>query len=192
MWLLALFVAVPILEIALFIQVGGWIGLWPTLAIVVATAIAGTALMRAQGLAALARLQASLAEGRDPMGPIAHGALILVAGVLLLTPGFFTDAVGLALLLPPVRAAVIRWGAARVTVIAAAELRRGGPARPGGRPAGAGPAGPRPGRGETVEAEYEVLAEDPPHEPGPAGPAGTGSTGRRANGRASAWTRPPR
>ena len=119
MWLFLIFVGVPILEIARFIQVGDVIGLWPTLAIVILTALAGTVLMRLQGLHALSRLKQSLATGGDPVGPIAHGALILVAGVLLLTPGFFTDAVGLSLLVPPVRETLIRWGASRVTVQAA-------------------------------------------------------------------------
>ena len=91
-WLFLIFLGVPIIEIALFIKVGGAIGLLPTLAIVILTAIAGTALMRRQGLKALDQLRASLEQGGDPVGPIAHGALILVAGVLLLTPGFFTDA----------------------------------------------------------------------------------------------------
>jgi len=115
MWLFLLFVIVPIVEIALFIQVGGAIGLWPTLAIVVLTAIAGTTLMRAQGMMTLNRLQNSIAEGKNPADPMAQGAMILVAGVLLLTPGFFTDAVGFALLLPPVRVALIRWITARVS-----------------------------------------------------------------------------
>jgi len=109
MWLLFLFVLVPIFEIALFIQVGGLIGLWPTLGIVILTAFAGTTLMRTQGALTINRLQTSLAEGRDPADPIAQGALILVAAVLLLTPGFFTDTVGLLLLVPAVRAMVIRW-----------------------------------------------------------------------------------
>ena len=85
----AILVAVPIIEIALFIQVGGAIGMWPTLAIVVLTALAGTILLRSQGLATLNTLQNSVASGQNPMEPIAHGALILIAGVLLLTPGFF-------------------------------------------------------------------------------------------------------
>ena len=114
MWLFFIFVLVPIIEIALFIEVGGAIGLWPTLAIVVLTALVGSALMRSQGTATLATLQNNLRTGNDPINPIAHGALILVAGVLLLTPGFFTDSVGLALLVPPVRAWVIRWVAARI------------------------------------------------------------------------------
>lgn len=109
MWLFVVFVLVPIIEIALFIKVGGLIGLWPTLAIVILTAMIGSALMRSQGLAALSTLQNNLRTGGDPISPIAHGALILVAGVLLLTPGFFTDSLGLALLIPPVRVGVIKW-----------------------------------------------------------------------------------
>ena len=113
MWLFALFVGVPILEIALFIQVGGFLGLWPTLAIVILTALAGTLLLRTQGLQTMGRLQSSVSEGQNPMDPIAHGAIILVSAVLLLTPGFFTDAVGLTLLIPPVRAFLIKSGAQR-------------------------------------------------------------------------------
>ncbi len=114
MWLFLIFVVTPIVEIALFIKAGGILGLWPTLAIVVLTAFVGTTLLRRQGLATLSRLQGSLNEGQNPMDPIAHGALIIVSGVLLLTPGFFTDTIGLALLLPPIRAGLIKWGAARL------------------------------------------------------------------------------
>lgn len=113
MWLFLIFVAVPILEIALFIQVGGFLGLWPTLLIVVITALVGTWVMRVQGLGVLGRLQQSLGGSENPATPLAHGALILVAGVLLLTPGFFTDALGFSLLIPPVRDALIRLGAER-------------------------------------------------------------------------------
>jgi UPF0716 protein FxsA len=116
MWLLLVFLAVPLIEIALFIQVGGLIGLWPTLALVLLSAIAGTALVRSQGLSELNRLRASFSELRDPTEPLAHGAMILIAGALLVTPGFFTDAVGLALLAPPVRRAVLRRIRARVDV----------------------------------------------------------------------------
>ena len=116
MWLFLVFLGVPIIEIALFIQVGGVIGLWPTLAIVVATAVIGSLLMRLQGLAALADLRGSLSEMRDPTAPLAHGAMILFAGALLLTPGFFTDTIGLLLLVPSVRNWVIRYVSARITV----------------------------------------------------------------------------
>ena len=114
--LFLLFLAVPLIEIALFIQVGGLIGLWPTLAIVVLTAIAGTWMIREQGVREIGRLRRSCEELRDPTEPLASGAMILFAGALLLTPGFFTDACGFALLLPPVRSAVFRWIRARVKI----------------------------------------------------------------------------
>lgn len=106
MWLLITFIFVPVIEIALFIQVGGFIGLWPTLLIVVLTAIAGTYLVRSQGRLALGQLQSSFSDLRDPTEPLVHGAMILFSGALLLTPGFFTDAVGFALLIPAFRTAV--------------------------------------------------------------------------------------
>ncbi|KIC40932.1 exlusion protein FxsA [Ruegeria sp. ANG-S4] len=116
MYLFLAFLLVPIIEIALFIQVGGLIGLWPTLAIVVLTAVLGTVLVRTQGRMALANLQRSFAELDDPTEPLAHGAMILLSGALLLTPGFFTDAVGFALLIPGVRVAVFRYLKSKVTV----------------------------------------------------------------------------
>lgn len=116
MWLFFLFLAVPLIEIALFIQVGGLIGLWPTLGIVVLTAILGTWLVRSQGLAEINRLRSSFQDLRDPTEPLAHGAMILVSGALLLTPGFFTDAVGFALLMPPVRQAILRYLRKRIRV----------------------------------------------------------------------------
>lgn len=116
MWLLLAFIAVPMIEIALFIQVGGVIGLWWTLAIVLATAVAGSLLVRMQGALALAQLRGSLRELRDPTEPLAHGALILLAGALLLTPGFFTDTMGILLLIPPVRSAVLRYLSRRIRV----------------------------------------------------------------------------
>lgn len=106
MRLLIAFIAVPLIEIGLFIQVGGAIGLWPTLAIVLITAIAGTYLVKSQGLATIQKLQGSLQNMGDPTEPLAHGAMILFAGALLLTPGFFTDAVGFALLIPGIRGAL--------------------------------------------------------------------------------------
>lgn len=116
MYLFLAFLLVPIIEIALFIQVGGLIGLWPTLAIVVLTAVLGTWLVRTQGRLAMGQLQRAFSELDDPTEPLAHGAMILVAGALLLTPGFFTDAVGFALLMPPVRLAVFRYLRSKVTV----------------------------------------------------------------------------
>ncbi|WP_171097386.1 FxsA family protein [Ruegeria sp. HKCCD7255] len=116
MYLFLAFLLVPIIEIALFIQVGGLIGLWPTLAIVVLTAVLGTILVRTQGRTAIANLQRSFAELDDPTEPLAHGAMILLSGVLLLTPGFFTDAVGFALLVPGIRVAVFKYLKSKVTI----------------------------------------------------------------------------
>lgn len=116
MWLLLAFIAIPLIEITLFIKVGGIIGLGWTLAIVLLTAVAGTWLVRMQGAMAMASLRGSLQDMRDPREPLAHGALILMAGVLLISPGFFTDTLGILLLIPPVRAAVLRFLSRRVTV----------------------------------------------------------------------------
>ncbi len=116
MYLLLAFLLVPLIEIGLFIQVGGAIGLWPTLAIVVVTAIAGTWLVRQQGRQAISSLQSSFSELRDPTKPLADGAMILFSGALLLTPGFFTDAGGFALLMPPVRVVVYNFIRKRVKV----------------------------------------------------------------------------
>ena len=109
MWILVLFIAVPIIEIALFIRIGGMIGLWPTLGVVVLTAILGTAMLRQQGLRTMNALQDQLRRGADPSPLLLEGALLLVGGVLLLTPGFFTDAVGFALLVPQLRARAADW-----------------------------------------------------------------------------------
>lgn len=116
MYLLLAFLLIPVIEIALFIQVGGLIGLWPTLAIVVGTAFLGTWLVRTQGRMAMGELQRAFSELDDPTEPLAHGAMILLSGVLLLTPGFFTDAIGFALLIPGVRVAVFRYLQKRMVV----------------------------------------------------------------------------
>lgn len=116
MWLFLLFVGVPVLEIALFLQVGGWLGMWPTLGIVILTAAVGTVLVRSQGLAQLTKLQNSFQEMRDPTETLAHGAMVLASGLLLLTPGFFTDAVGFALLVPGVRTVILRYVRSKVRV----------------------------------------------------------------------------
>lgn len=101
--LLAGFIAIPIVEIALFISIGGVIGLGPTLGIVIATALIGTALLRRHGLSVLARARVELDAGKVPLVEIADGIFLLVAAVLLLTPGFMTDAFGFGLFVPAVR-----------------------------------------------------------------------------------------
>lgn len=116
MRLFLLFLIVPLIEIALFIQVGGIIGLWWTLAIVILTAALGTFLVRSQGLAVMEQLRGSFENLNDPTEPLAHGAMVLFSGALLLTPGFFTDAVGFALMVPGIRGKIYQFVRARVTV----------------------------------------------------------------------------
>ena len=116
MRLFLLFLLVPLIEIALFIQVGGVIGLFPTLAIVILTAIAGTFLLRSQGSQVMGQIRGSMESLSDPSEPLAHGAMVLFAGALLLTPGFFTDAVGLALMIPGVRGKIFGFIRERVVV----------------------------------------------------------------------------
>jgi UPF0716 protein FxsA len=171
--LLILFVCLPLIEIALFIQIGGMIGLWPTLALVIASSLGGVAVMRGHGAKSLIRLRESIESGGDPTGPLAHGALAMIAGVLLFVPGFFTSACGLLLLIPPVRSWLIGRGAARMTV-RATSFRR-----PGAMPGGGGAS--RPGgtaRQGAIDADYEVIEERDAGENGPPRPGNSG------------WTRP--
>lgn len=150
MWLFAAFVAIPLIEIALFIQVGGVIGLWATLGIVVVTALLGSFLVRQQGLREMNRLRASFSTLSDPGEPLANGAMILFAGALLLTPGFFTDTVGFLLLIPPVRTAAFRWIKSRVTVASFAMGDR----------APHGAAHPGSGRDTIIDGDYEEVPPD--------------------------------
>lgn len=153
MWLLLAFIAVPMIEIALFIQVGGFIGIWWTLLIVLLTAITGSYLVRNQGLRELGNLQRSFSELKDPTEPLANGAMILFAGALLLTPGFFTDVVGLALLIPGVRRSAFLWARSRIKV-KSFEM--------GAEP----PAQPQP-KDTVIDGEFEDVTTDkkPTHPP---------------------------
>ena len=151
--LFLIFVVLPLVELFVMIEVGSVIGAGWTILLILLTAIIGMAIVRRQGMAALADLQASFSELRDPARPIAHGALIMLAGALLVVPGFLTDALGALLLVPPVRDWLMRRMGRRVVVV-----QGWGPARrqgPGGR---------------VIDAEYEVVDEPPPQVP----PAGNG------------------
>ena len=103
LWILLAFIGVPLIEIALFIKLGGFIGLWPTIAIVIATAMAGTALIRRQGINTLQRAQQEMDAQRLPVRELFDGVCLLFAGALLLTPGFLTDTIGFTLLVPQLR-----------------------------------------------------------------------------------------
>ena len=133
------FLLVPLLEIYLLIKVGGVIGAFPTVFLVVFTAILGAWLLRLQGFATLARVRATLAQGGIPALEMLEGAVLLAAGALLLTPGFFTDALGFALLIPALRRALIL------------RLMKNFFVPPGG--GSQGPQGPSSGP-RTIEGEY--------------------------------------
>jgi len=103
------FLLIPVIEIWLLIEIGGVIGIGWTLVTIVATALAGAWLVRSQGLAIFGRIQREMAQGRIPTGDMLQGLMLLVAGAVLLTPGFFTDLVGFLLLIPPLRKRLSRW-----------------------------------------------------------------------------------
>ncbi len=106
--LLLLFLIVPLAEIYLLIKAGGAIGALNTVALVVFTAVVGAWLLRLQGLATLRRVQLSLEQGELPETALIEGVMLLLAGALLLTPGFITDIVGFVLLVPSSRVALAK------------------------------------------------------------------------------------
>jgi len=133
--LLLVFIVVPIAELYVILQVGGAIGVLPTIAILIADSVIGSALLRSQGRLAWRRFNAALTAGRPPAREVLDGGLVIFGGAFLITPGFITDAIGLLLLLPPTRAIVrrllVRRLARRVVIGmtgAATRGRAGGPA----------------------------------------------------------------
>jgi len=141
--LFLLFVLVPLVELWFLIKVGGWIGALPTVALVVMTAVIGASLARLQGLKTLQRVRMSVARGETPAIEMMEGMLLFIAALLLLTPGFFTDALGFAFLLPFTRRAFAWWAIRRMTVVTPA----GGPTR-------------HPGKHQTRTLEGEFHRED--------------------------------
>ena len=127
--LLLIFIVVPIAELAVIIQVGQEIGVWWTIAILIADSILGSLLMRSQGRAAWRRFTEATQAGRPPAKEVIDGALVLLGGAFLLTPGFISDAVGLALLLPPSRAVVRRVLARRLLARMTVSMTQGVPRR---------------------------------------------------------------
>ncbi len=167
--LLLLFTLVPLVEVVLLIKLAERIDWLPTIALVIVTGVAGAALARREGFRLLQRIQSELAAGNMPADAMVDAFLVLVAGVLLVTPGVITDAVGLILLIPPARAVVRRgasaWFARHVVV-----MHHGG-ASPfvGGGPGSSGDhAGPSVGR--SVKRVDAVVVESKPAEPQPGAP----------------------
>lgn len=147
---LLLLLLVPLVEIAVFIQVGAWIGVLPTIALIVLAGIAGSVLLRSQGLAVLRQAQASADRGEAPVAAVLHGFCVVVAAILLIIPGFVSDIVGILLFIPKVRTALGQWfltrmqGSARVWA--------------DGRPVD-----PRhPPAGRVIDVDYEEVPPEAP------------------------------
>lgn len=168
--LLLVFIAVPLLEIALLIKIGQAIGFWATILIVIATAVIGTWLLHQQGIDTLRRVFDTMDRGEPPLQPVLEGLVLIVAGFLLLTPGIITDSIGFALLLPPVRELVVNHVLRRLLVVTVSGRGRGRTeaepldetpwTSPGRGRQGRQSAPPR-GDGPVIEGEYERLDERP-------------------------------
>ncbi len=123
--LILLFVLVPIAELAIIIQVGQAVGVWWTVAILIADSVLGSLLMRTQGRTVWRRFNQALQSGRVPATEVLDGGLVIFGGACLLTPGFLTDLLGLLLLLPPTRAVVRRLLVRRFALRMVDEMARG-------------------------------------------------------------------
>ncbi len=124
--LFLLFLLVPLIEIGVFIEVGGLIGLLPTLGLILLTAALGTWQLRAQGLSTLARARRQMDQGQLPAQELYDGFCLIIAGALLLTPGFVTDAVGFALFVPAFRRLLRHFIAQRIRMRAEVRMRQDG------------------------------------------------------------------
>ncbi|MGB8275556.1 MAG: FxsA family protein [Alphaproteobacteria bacterium] len=158
-------IAVPLIEIAVLVTVGRHIGVLPTLGLLLLAALAGTTLLRVQGFAVLRRAQEALDRDEFPVVEVFDGVCLLVAGALLLAPGFVTDVLALILLLPPVRALLRRilarhWLATGAIHVSPEDMA-------------AGP-GETDERGRVIEGEFRVIGEEPPGDK-----AGRGDKGGR-------------
>ena len=163
--ILAVFIGLPLLEVAVFIQVGGVIGVWPTIGATIATALAGSLLLRAQGLAALMRARVQMDRGELPAREMFEGVCLVLAGALLLVPGFVTDIIGLLLFVPPLREQLRLMIARHIAAKAARGEARvfvdGVEVRPND------PKNPRRPRGPVIDGDYEDVSEDDDDQNGP-------------------------
>ncbi|QCO15133.1 FxsA family protein [Azospirillum brasilense] len=166
--LLLLFLLLPIAEIATFIEVGDWIGAGPTVGLVILSAVLGSVLIRWQGLSVLKRAQQAAERGESPVGAVFEGFCVVVAGLLLIIPGFLTDIVGILLFVRPIRNALGRWLFDRMKGATSFQMH-------GRTWSGSGPAGPqggprnRPPPG-VIDVDYQEVDPDGGR-PGSGGPA---------------------
>ena len=148
------FLALPFLELALLIKAGQLMGFWATFGIVVAAGVLGTLIWAQQGMSVARKAQQAVAQGKPPVGPVLDGAFLLLAGALLITPGFLTDVLALLLLVPPIRHKVSRWTMRRIAERAHVQVRTF-EARTGDAPSRDGASG----GGPVIEGEYRRLGE---------------------------------
>ncbi len=148
--LLVLFVALPLAELFVLIEVGSHIGALATIGLCIATALLGTTLIRSQGLAALGKVQNSFNRQEIPAVAMLEGAFLLVAGLCLLTPGLITDTIGFLCLVPPLRLAIIERGFIRNLQGASGSRVRAGDAFPPSGSSGS----PRQQQGKIIEGDY--------------------------------------
>ncbi|MDJ1464442.1 FxsA family protein [Nitratireductor sp. GZWM139] len=146
-----LLLAIPLGEIAMFVVVGSQIGVFPTLALVLITAVTGSILLRIQGFGVVRRIQETMNEGGVPGRDLVHGMMIMVAGVLLLTPGFITDTLGFLLFIPAIRDIGWKFLRSRIVVMGGA--------------AGAGAQRQNPYRRDTGPHTIDLSADDYSDEP---------------------------
>jgi UPF0716 protein FxsA len=156
--LFTMMIVVPILEITVFILVGRYIGLWPTLACILLTALIGTVIIRFQGSGLIATARKSIAAGEAPVGEVLQGLALLTAGALLITPGFITDTLGFLLLIPPLRR--------RLAAAVVAQATRRAEVRMGAARAGPGP-GARAKPAVVIEGEWQEVEPETAASPEP-------------------------
>ena len=155
--LAGILIVLPLLELALLIKTGQLIGFWATLGMVVGAGILGALVLAHQGFSVVRRTQQALALGRPPVAPVLDGVFLLLAGALLITPGFLSDVLALLLLIPPVRRGVARWGVKQLVKRAHVRFSAAG-ARIEGAP-GPAPSSSGPAEGPVIEGEFERLGE---------------------------------
>ena len=148
-------IALPLLELALLIKTGQAIGFWATLAMVVGAGVIGALVLSRQSLAVVRRTREAVAQGRPPVAPVLDGAFLLLAGALLITPGFISDVLALLLLIPPLRRGVARWGVRRL--VRSAHVRIG--THRAGVEAEPSPSKATAAEGPIIEGEFERLGE---------------------------------
>jgi UPF0716 protein FxsA len=152
-------IVMPVLELVVLIKVGQWIGPWRTVGLVVITAFTGLLIISQQSLTVFRQSLEAMSQGRPPVAQVLDGLFLMIAGALLLMPGFVTDALAVVLLVPPLRRAIGRWGIERILAhaqVGADDEPRSG--RPGAHDAW--DAGPR--EGPVIDGEFERLGERTP------------------------------